>query len=128
MAVAASHIFEAPFCKEFHTLYEAMMSDSKLMYKLVKSQNYRHPTLAVIITNRQGDQHCCGVQVVINNTFPASGQVAPIAATIYGLFRREMPGKEDIVAIPIPRLVRGADQNNHSETKGLIVFVRERKC
>ena len=171
MAVAASHFFEAPFRKEFHTPYEAMTSDSKLMYNLVKSQYKSDVSLVHVLpqlvtttdeltvfatigrinakddyyisikpepgtklpasntrsnytTNKQGDRHCRGVRVVINNTFSASGQVAPIAATIYGLSRREMPGKEDIVAIPIPGLLRGADQNNHDETKGLLVFVR----
>jgi hypothetical protein len=74
-------------------------------------------------TTPQGDLHCRGVRIVINNTFSASGQVAPIAATIYGLSPKEMPGGDDIVAIPIPGLVRGADQNN-DETKGLLVFVR----
>lgn len=35
-----------------------------------------------------------------------------------------MPGDDDIIAIPIPGLVRGGDQNPNTETKGLLVFVR----
>ena len=31
---------------------------------------------------------------------------------------------KDIVAIPIPGLLREADQNNNDETKGLLVFVK----
>ena len=81
-------------------------------------------TRSTYTTDKQGDRHCHGVHVVINNQFSASGQVAPIAATIYGLSRREMLGNDDIVFIPIPGLVRGADQNNCDETKGLIMFVR----
>ena len=81
-------------------------------------------TRSTYTTTPQGDLHCRGVRIVINNTFSASGQVAPIAATIYGLSAKEMPGGDDIVAIPIPGLVRGADQNNNDKTEGLLVFVR----
>ena len=35
-----------------------------------------------------------------------------------------MPGDEDIIAIPIPGLVRGAEQNPNCKTEGLLVFVR----
>ena len=81
-------------------------------------------TRSTYTTDKQGDRHCRGVRVVINNTFSASRQVAPIAAAIYGLSRREMPGNDDIVFVPIPGLIRGADQNNANETNGLIMFVR----
>jgi len=35
-----------------------------------------------------------------------------------------MPGKEDIVCIPIKGLVCGADQDPSNETDGFVVFVR----
>ena len=35
-----------------------------------------------------------------------------------------MSSNDDIVFVPIPGLMRGADQNNSDETKGLIMFVR----
>ena len=35
-----------------------------------------------------------------------------------------MPCNDDIVFVPIPSLMRGADQNNADDTNGLIMFVR----
>ena len=80
---------------------------------------------SVFTTNLQGDRHCRGLRIVLNNTFNAPGKVAPIFATMYGLSRKEMPGDEDIVAkIGVQGLVCGADQDPSNETEGFVVFVR----
>ena len=84
--------------------YVTIKAESGSKLSTLEDARYNYYT-----TDKQGDNHCRGVRIVINNTFTASGKVAPICATIHGLSRQEMPGDDNIIAIPIPGLVRGTE-------------------
>ena len=75
-------------------------------------------------TKQQGDAHCRGLRIVLNNTFTGGGQTAPLFVTVYGLSKEELPG-DDMVTVPIMGLNAGSSQNSCDE-EGYICFVRGR--
>lgn len=71
-------------------------------------------------TGLTGDKHMRGLRICLNNTWNATGDAAPIWASIYGLSIDEMPGEEDIAVIPI----EGLNMREDLSQTGYICFVR----
>ena len=70
-----------------------------------------------------GDQHCCGIRIVINSTFTAGGLSSPTFVTIYGIASEEISNNE-IISIPVPGLTVGSHQDIFSRGIGYVTFVR----
>lgn len=75
-------------------------------------------------TNDSANPHCCGLRIDIS-TFTAEGLAAPIFVMIYRLTPDKMPHNE-IVTIPIPRLIVGSEHNIYpAKEVDYVTVVRE---
>lgn len=68
--------------------------------------------------------HCCGLRIVINCTFTASGLSLPLFVVVYEVTKEEMPLEDEMVTIKIPGLTTGSDQDIYSNGYGYLTFVK----
>ena len=90
----------------------------------VKNENVDSGKCNNYSTEESGDSHTRGVRIVLNTTFTGGGLSAPIFAVVYGLTPDELPNGDEILTIPIPGLIVGAERNIYLTKEGYLVFVR----